>query len=676
MKTFKQIAALLLTVCLLVGMPLAVQANETSDEFKIIGVEDAGNAYASKEHNVKGAIIVSFNNKPSDAALTNVTGNSVMYARIEAHGFDQTTGKAKIDAFTVTYAGPYAGKENAYVFTLPRTLDEMKLTTGTYGYGVYRFDFVLYEKTADGTNEIECFNDVNGNKLTKNGTYGSSDAHRYQDITDSLKIEKVIKLPDAMAADPAKNGTFLLYFNREIEYDDTFENVSIMCQPILASGTGVQDWPTLVKVDALTKGNVLALKFANAARHFAYYEGGTFGEIGYYQIFLVEKNTTGNKYIDYIAAKDSGVKLYGANSTATEDRYFTTGMTHPETIVLPLETVSVHDFYQATLTFSQGVTINDMANVSLVDGDKTFVAKEIVSGNGTTAITIAFDNGTEFSALSDGAGIRITDSLENLMLEGSVTVTGNTKPVMHDETAVIVASANTSVGAVAFVNDIMYNSLEDALDAAVENDIVKLNQDVDYGNEVLMVPAGVQLNLNGQKLTTKYIMSFGDIVDSTDGKGGIIISNNKALAGIYLQEDNEMLPLYDDSLMGYRFFRYSVTSAGTKNGTATSVKFGIKVVFDNPLAYDLLATESDAALIMQIDLGGASFMYKFSQTTLQKLAAAVSGDNFENRDNKAIVLTVYGLTDGAVLTATPTLSSGRNVAMTGSTMTYSYPAEG
>ena len=94
------------------------------------------------------------------------------------------------------------------------------------------------------------------------------------------------------------------------------------------------------------------------------------------------------------------------------------------------------------------------------------------------------------------------------------------------------------------------------LNLATEGDIVTLYEDTDMTSQtsVLIIPAGVTLNLNGYTLKVDNLISFGNILDSSEGEGGIIISKDEAVSAIHMQPTNAAMPMYDASIAGYRFF--------------------------------------------------------------------------------------------------------------------------
>lgn len=227
----------------------------------------------------------------------------------------------------------------------------------------------------------------------------------------------------------------------------------------------------------------------------------------------------------------------------------------------------------------------------------------------------------------------------------------------------------------AVIGAVEYHSLDAALNVAVPGDTVVLNESAHA--EMVTLPAGVTLDLNGNSLITDYFFGFGYVIDSAEGVGALVVSRNRDEACIYLQTDNPTFPLYDASAEGYRFFTYSLSSAGTKADTenADHVKYGIKLKFDSLLAYELLADQenADVALTMDLTIDNRTFVYKFTHNIFNALYQTVKSNHFANRGNYAITLTVRGLdclSDDDAIVATPILYSAQKVRSNGKTMVY------
>ena len=209
------------------------------------------------------------------------------------------------------------------------------------------------------------------------------------------------------------------------------------------------------------------------------------------------------------------------------------------------------------------------------------------------------------------------------------------------------------------------NDLQAALDAAQDGDTVTMTMNMDQSTEhSLQIPAGVTLDLNGKKLKVKKLLSFGKVVDKSDGYGQLIVSNDPSESFVCLQQNNTDLPLYDTAVGAYRFFRYQVVSRGMKP-MDTAVKFGIAPMFTNDAALALLGDAANAGVTLTANLtltmGEKTypFIYPFSQDVLARYAAG-EGDT--------ITLTVKGidtLEADAVISLAPTLTSKTDAAQTG-----------
>ena len=172
----------------------------------------------------------------------------------------------------------------------------------------------------------------------------------------------------------------------------------------------------------------------------------------------------------------------------------------------------------------------------------------------------------------------------------------------------------------------------------------------------------------------------GQIVDTAEEVGGIVISNDRAQAFVLMQADNSHLPIYDTTYsagMGcYRFFAYSVKNLGGRESGSDAVKFGIRIGFENPEAYRVLSetVDSDVELITELNWG-RDLAYTFRADTVKKFGQQVYADLVENgTTDKAIVLTVSGLdalAEGAVLSSRPMVESVTGTVGRGEKAEYS-----
>lgn len=112
-----------------------------------------------------------------------------------------------------------------------------------------------------------------------------------------------------------------------------------------------------------------------------------------------------------------------------------------------------------------------------------------------------------------------------------------------------------------------YDTLTDALNEAVSGDTVTLLANCTAGD--VQIKDGVTLDLNGKTLTATSVFANvgkGIVKDSTDGMGGIKIAKNvvdketaeNSSFNLNLAENNPQLPLYDEAFEGYRFFNCTI----------------------------------------------------------------------------------------------------------------------
>lgn len=215
---------------------------------------------------------------------------------------------------------------------------------------------------------------------------------------------------------------------------------------------------------------------------------------------------------------------------------------------------------------------------------------------------------------------------------------------------------------VAQVNGQNYKSLESALEAA-EGATVKLLGGVEESQ--LTIPAGVKLDLNGFVLKADALVSYGQILDSTDGVGAVQCGR------LQLAQDNGQLPLYDAQKGGYRFFSYRLQNYGTKQ-KADQVIFGFRLAFDNADAYGLLSGGNTGASV-GVQLSGTGIdarNYAFEAGLLQAYAQLVM--EYPGA-GACLMLRVSGtdsLAAGESLAVTPAVVTQIGVQGNGSAISY------
>lgn len=219
--------------------------------------------------------------------------------------------------------------------------------------------------------------------------------------------------------------------------------------------------------------------------------------------------------------------------------------------------------------------------------------------------------------------------------------------------------------------EIEYATLEEALNAAVAGDTVKVL--VNTAENVLMVPAGVTLDLNGKFVEVEYaVVAFGDIIDTGATVGGIKISNDVAAARTSLLPNNKYMPIYDTTDGCYKFFEYEFISKGS-NAFTNSIKYYAALRFENLDAYTVIANSDNCGLNITFNLvlnnsDDSKYVFTYQNETLKQWAASAytyySDPN--NTKDMALRMTVYGtgnLPGGTTLTMTPSLESDAGVAV-------------
>ena len=105
-----------------------------------------------------------------------------------------------------------------------------------------------------------------------------------------------------------------------------------------------------------------------------------------------------------------------------------------------------------------------------------------------------------------------------------------------------------------------------------------------------MLPAGVTLDLNGKTMTSSFLFATGNVIDSTDGTGKLIVGQKNVL----FQKNEKYLPLYDKTEGAYRFFVYKfLMSKAPKYDGNDTIALSMKVEFTNLKAYYIIMDDSE-----------------------------------------------------------------------------------
>ncbi len=210
MKTMKRIAALVLTVCILIGMPLSVgAANTATNEFKVVKVEELPSSQVTAELPAGRTVLVYFNNTPSDDALAITGYGKAVNIRIRATG-EGLSGKDINGEIVASYG------KNPIAVTFGNDKDNNLSAWRAAGYDTFKLAIRENGKGTDADKGfIKDFTDTNGVLLTApDGTVNKYDEVNTAIGQASFVVTKVEELPDSQATAELPAGrTVLVYFN-------------------------------------------------------------------------------------------------------------------------------------------------------------------------------------------------------------------------------------------------------------------------------------------------------------------------------------------------------------------------------------------------------------------------------------------------------------------------------
>ena len=123
---------------------------------------------------------------------------------------------------------------------------------------------------------------------------------------------------------------------------------------------------------------------------------------------------------------------------------------------------------------------------------------------------------------------------------------------------------------------------------ATEGQTIKLIKNTTNGG--FMLPAGVTLDLSGKTMTSSFLFATGNVIDSTDGTGKLVVGQKSVL----FQKNEKYLPLYDKTEGAYRFFVYKfLMSKAPKYDGNDTIALSMKVEFTNLKAYYIIMDDSE-----------------------------------------------------------------------------------
>ncbi len=223
---------------------------------------------------------------------------------------------------------------------------------------------------------------------------------------------------------------------------------------------------------------------------------------------------------------------------------------------------------------------------------------------------------------------------------------------------------------------VYYTDASDGLAVTKSDETLELLKNVEEA--LVYVLAGTTFNLNGHYITAGNVLSFGDVIDNndtSDGLGGIVITNDRTKAFVQLQQNNTYLPLYDADNGCYRFYAYTVSLLSYKVSATDAITFRYRIRLSTADAYRLLADSANSGIEFNINVAWTglvaadSLSYnvsgdKISQYANEAYEQVVNGEKTAMTVNKTIEFTIFGLDafeSGTVITATPSFSSETGV---------------
>ena len=183
-----------------------------------------------------------------------------------------------------------------------------------------------------------------------------------------------------------------------------------------------------------------------------------------------------------------------------------------------------------------------------------------------------------------------------------------------------------------------------ATDTDAQGKTIKLFKDTTNGG--FMLPAGVTLDLNGKTMTSSFLFATGNVIDSADGTGKLVVAKEL----VQFQKNDTYLPLYNKAENAYQFFKYSFLTYSANlvpNTNNDKLQIVMQLIFENKAAYDILVQDPDG--IHGIKLGFSlswGDLVSISQTWEIRMPSEQIPPIYKGQANPAkrgIALTIIGL---------------------------------
>ncbi len=740
MKTMKRIAALLLTLCLLIGLPMSVSAADSTTEDLVV------EKVAVYDTNSANKIAVKFNKTIVSNEALKVYLAIYHEGGEDVYGYDWDTATGTC---TAVYDSGSGHTSTYWSLDRPRQPDGggQGFSVAANGYGfmanatdtantlykmeaVYRKVLTIDPNARFVINIKDATTDAQDGYIDKlvsaDGTQKLVATHVNHEGVDCHEFE--ILRYNTITSVEAYDGRLVFRFSEPVAYN-ALDKVWIYLQRCDESGAAVGTYYVSARGNAVSSfGNP---RFAGAGNTALALDFSRFEDLKSdleanptHTIRLTAKSDVEDTdgFITDVTSTD-GYQLVANTTMDNADAFSITVDVRDTADELIMEDVKFYQDNQILITFNKPVTIDTSKQHSFfvylyesrtifnftyysLNEDGTYTID--TSGSGTkcewacqTDLDTFGATGNQvlatlqgkvtvdqIKAITENSGYYLCAKIqenanETAHVVDSIWETGNPTNKLvcttnNDNADRAILEISGTISGEAMLNGECFDTLDEALKAAetAENRTVVMLKNASA--DMVKVSAGVTLDLYGYNLTTDILMSFGHVIDSKDGQGKLVTSNDPAQSVVHLQPGNPDMPLYDTD--GYRFFTYTVASAGPKNGTTSSISFGVQVIFANTDAYDLLATNDTATVNMALSATKNEKTYElsmhFSATTLETYSAAwKAGDTDNNPDTKpTLVLTVSGLKGFGSISCTPSVDSMTTlVNQVGSTLSYDVP---
>ena len=371
-------------------------------------------------------------------------------------------------------------------------------------------------------------------------------------------------------------------------------------------------------------------------------------------------NINGGTYTDNTATDSSDMYLTNGTTTITDE---VKGVAI--TVATNAKQLNVSGTADLTDTVVTGKVAVAANGVLTVGGAFSATGVDLAAGAKLNVGTALTNNVALTSAVNEVGTVLVTAPAGELAaaVEKMTCDFGSDTLILSPETGAIYLTGYSAV-----IDGTGYETLADAIAAAQSGKTILLQANA--SDALVVIPAGVTLNLNGYVVDADYFAAFGSVID-TMATGGLEIA--KGSATTMLREDNAYLPLYDTESGCYKFYAYELESVGAADSTATSAKFWFTVNFANEDAYALLADADAAGLYLTADVSWTKD--EATTTVTAKIPQTAINDWYPLGSGGGVYVGVYGLDKVGEVTVTPVLKTSTAVNATGTAIIHDVAEE-